>query len=71
MLLAPAAAAAREGFTETESGLQYKIVAEGSGPIPTTGQRIKADYTGGIDSDSGYSYWKRATSGTFGKGNPR
>ena len=29
-----------------ESGLQYKIVLDGDGPIPTTGQRIKADYTG-------------------------
>eukprot|EP00435_Cladocopium_sp_Y103_P028542 s701_g7.t1 len=48
-LLAPQAAMAREGFTETSSGLQYKVVQEGTGPIPTTGQRIKADYTGWLD----------------------
>ncbi|CAK9083707.1 unnamed protein product [Durusdinium trenchii] len=44
-----AARAAREGFTETPSGLQYKVLLDGDGPIPTTGQRIKADYTGWLD----------------------
>ncbi|CAL1137850.1 unnamed protein product [Cladocopium goreaui] len=48
-VLAPQAALAREGFTETSSGLQYKVIQEGTGPIPTTGQRIKADYTGWLD----------------------
>lgn len=36
----------QDGFTETSSGLQYKVLEEGTGPIPTSGQRIKADYTG-------------------------
>ena len=36
----------QDGFTETSSGLQYKVIEEGTGPIPTSGQRIKADYTG-------------------------
>eukprot|EP00434_Breviolum_minutum_P010150 symbB.v1.2.008958.t1/scaffold508.1/size221222/7 len=48
-LLAPQAAMARDGFTETSSGLQYKVLEEGTGPIPTSGQRIKADYTGWLD----------------------
>ena len=40
----------QEGFTETPSGLQYKVLLDGDGPIPTTGQRIKADYTGAFRS---------------------
>merc|ERR1719382_1599020 len=44
-----ATAAVREGFTETESGLQYKIVQEGDGAVPKKGQTIAADYTGWLD----------------------
>lgn len=32
--------------TETASGLNYVIVSEGDGPIPTNGQSITANYTG-------------------------
>lgn len=42
-----------DGFTTTESGLQYKILQEGSGAIPSVGQTVKAHYTGwlnGFDS---------------------
>eukprot|EP00933_Yihiella_yeosuensis_P014635 TRINITY_DN13042_c0_g1_i1.p1 TRINITY_DN13042_c0_g1~~TRINITY_DN13042_c0_g1_i1.p1 ORF type:complete len:183 (+),score=42.73 TRINITY_DN13042_c0_g1_i1:72-620(+) len=46
---APAFAAAREGFTETESGLQYKVIKEGTGDLPKRGAQIKADYTGWLD----------------------
>merc|ERR1719433_855446 len=35
----------REGFTETSSGLQYKVVREGSGARPAKGVKIAADYT--------------------------
>ncbi|CAJ1404149.1 unnamed protein product [Effrenium voratum] len=48
-LLAPSAAQAREGFTETSSGLQYKVITEGSGPVPTKGVQIAADYTGWLE----------------------
>ncbi|CAE7204296.1 FPR2 [Symbiodinium natans] len=40
---------AKEGFTETSSGLQYKVLQEGSGENPTTGQMIAADYTGWLE----------------------
>lgn len=43
------ALAAREGFTETGSGLQYKIIEEGSGDMPKKGQQVSADYTGWLD----------------------
>ncbi|CAK9034100.1 FK506-binding protein 2 (Peptidyl-prolyl cis-trans isomerase) (PPIase) (Rotamase) [Durusdinium trenchii] len=52
LLIAPVVAGVApqaEGFTETPSGLQYKVLLDGDGPIPTTGQRIKADYTGWLD----------------------
>ncbi len=41
-------------FITTESGLQYKIIKEGTGAIPSPGQTVKAHYTGwldGFDSD--------------------
>jgi FKBP-type peptidyl-prolyl cis-trans isomerase len=37
------------GFTTTESGLQYKVVQEGNGAIPSPGQTVKAHYTGWLD----------------------
>ena len=36
----------REGVITTESGLQYKIVTEGSGKRPTTEDRVIVHYTG-------------------------
>lgn len=36
-------------FTTTESGLKYKITKEGDGAIPTSGQQVKAHYTGWLD----------------------
>ena len=41
------------GFITTESGLQYKVLKEGTGAVPTPGQTVKAHYTGwlnGFDS---------------------
>ncbi|KAG7340325.1 FKBP-type peptidylprolyl isomerase [Nitzschia inconspicua] len=37
------------GFTITDSGLQYKVLQEGTGAIPTPGQTVKAHYTGWLD----------------------
>mmetsp|Transcript_86653 Transcript_86653/g.220727 ORF Transcript_86653/g.220727 Transcript_86653/m.220727 type:complete len:187 (-) Transcript_86653:155-715(-) len=39
----------REGFIETSSGLQYKVVQEGTGAQPKKGQTVSADYTGWLD----------------------
>jgi len=59
--VAPAAAAAApvvdvdaDGFITNESGSKYKILKEGTGGIPLSGQTVKAHYTGwleGFDSD--------------------
>ena len=47
-----------EGFSTTDSGLQYKIVEEGYGVKPGAGQNIKAHYSGyllnGEKFDSSY-----------------
>jgi FKBP-type peptidyl-prolyl cis-trans isomerase len=43
-----------DDFITTESGLQYKVVKEGTGAIPLPGQTVKAHYTGwlnGFDDD--------------------
>mmetsp|Transcript_28177 Transcript_28177/g.80829 ORF Transcript_28177/g.80829 Transcript_28177/m.80829 type:complete len:184 (+) Transcript_28177:64-615(+) len=48
-LAAQPAFAVREGFTETPSGLQYKVVKEGTGTMPKKGERIAADYTGWLE----------------------
>jgi len=37
---------AKEGVKVTESGLQYKILTEGNGAIPTAGAKVKVHYTG-------------------------
>jgi FKBP-type peptidyl-prolyl cis-trans isomerase FklB len=36
----------KEGVMETESGLQYKILEEGSGPIPQLTDKVKVNYRG-------------------------
>ena len=46
---APLAASAREGFTKTDSGLEFEVVKEGEGDMPTPGATIKAHYTGWLD----------------------
>jgi peptidylprolyl isomerase len=40
-----------DGFITTESGLRYKVLKEGTGAIPQTGQTVKTHYTGtkGLD----------------------
>ncbi|MEZ5082040.1 MAG: FKBP-type peptidyl-prolyl cis-trans isomerase [Bacteroidales bacterium] len=36
----------KEGVITTESGLQYRIIAEGNGPIPTETSQVKVNYRG-------------------------
>jgi len=51
-----------EGMTTTASGLEYKIVEEGYGVKPTSGQKIKAHYAGyllnGAKFDASYDRGK-------------
>ncbi len=37
---------AKDGVKTTESGLQYKVLVEGNGPIPADSCRVKVNYTG-------------------------
>uniref|UniRef100_A0A7S3K2R8 peptidylprolyl isomerase n=1 Tax=Aureoumbra lagunensis TaxID=44058 RepID=A0A7S3K2R8_9STRA len=39
-------AAEREGATQTDSGLVFEHIKEGSGPSPTSGSTVKVHYTG-------------------------
>jgi FKBP-type peptidyl-prolyl cis-trans isomerase len=36
----------KEGVQVTESGLQYKVITEGSGAVPKEGDKVKVHYTG-------------------------
>ncbi|NMA72717.1 MAG: FKBP-type peptidyl-prolyl cis-trans isomerase [Bacteroidales bacterium] len=49
---------AKEGVVTTESGLQYKIITEGKGEIPTEDVKVKVHYKGtlidGTEFDSSY-----------------
>lgn len=40
--------AKKEGIKVTESGLQYKVIAQGEGPIPKSTDRVKAKYRGSL-----------------------
>lgn len=37
-----------EGVTETASGLQYEILTEGTGEVPTADQKVRVHYTGSL-----------------------
>ena len=51
--------AKKEGITVTDSGLQYEIITEGTGPKPTAKSRVKTHYHGtlidGTVFDSSYN----------------
>lgn len=48
----------KEGVITTASGLQYKVIEEGSGPSPTAADKVKVNYRGtlidGTEFDSSY-----------------
>ena len=50
---------AKEGVVTTESGLQYKVITEGKGQVPTNTDKVKVHYKGtlidGTEFDSSYS----------------
>lgn len=52
---------------QTASGLQYKVITKGEGPIPTNTQRVKVHYEGRlIDGKVFDSSYKRGQPATFG-----
>lgn len=64
-----AANKSKEGVVTLPSGLQYKILTEGTGPKPTASDSVKCNYRGtlvnGTEFDSSY---KRGQPATFGVG---
>jgi FKBP-type peptidyl-prolyl cis-trans isomerase FklB len=57
--------AKKEGVTTTESGLQYKVLKEGTGKSPSATDRVTVNYRGtridGTEFDSSYKRGKPAT----------
>lgn len=55
----------KEGVVTTESGLQYKIITQGKGAIPTKTDKVKVNYKGtlidGTEFDSSYKRKEPAT----------
>jgi FKBP-type peptidyl-prolyl cis-trans isomerase FklB len=55
----------KEGVVTLPSGLQYKVLKEGTGPMPTADDRVTVNYRGklvdGTEFDSSYSRGKPAT----------
>lgn len=52
---------------QTASGLQYKIITKGEGPVPTNTQKVKVHYEGRlIDGEVFDSSYKRGQPATFG-----
>lgn len=57
----------KEGVVTTESGLQYKILEEGDGPKPESGDQVKVDYVGTlVDGTEFDSSIKRGEPAVFG-----
>lgn len=55
----------KEGVVTLPSGLQYKILTQGDGPVPTASQKVKVNYEGhlidGTEFDSSYKRGQPAT----------
>ncbi len=61
--------ATKEGIVTTESGLQYEIIKEGSGPKPTLESQVKTHYHGTLIDGSVFdSSVDRGEPATFGVG---
>ena len=59
--------AKKEGVVELPSGLQYKVITEGTGPKPVDGDKVTTHYTGTlIDGKIFDSSVARGTPATFG-----
>ena len=57
----------KPGVVTTASGLQYKIIEQGTGEKPTASQKVKVDYEGKlIDGTVFDSSYERGTPATFG-----
>jgi FKBP-type peptidyl-prolyl cis-trans isomerase len=58
--------AQKEGVVSTESGLQYKVVNQGDGPIPTIKDKVTVHYRGTlIDGEEFDSSYKRGQPTSF------
>lgn len=56
----------KEGVQTTESGLQYKVITQGKGEVPTAESKVKVNYKGTlIDSTEFDSSYKRNEPSTF------
>jgi FKBP-type peptidyl-prolyl cis-trans isomerase len=57
----------KEGVVTTTSGLQYIVLKEGDGPIPTDSSKVKVNYEGKLLSGKVFdSSYKRGKPATFG-----
>lgn len=61
--------AKREGVKETESGLQYEVISEGSGESPEAGDQVEVHYVGTLTDGTVFdSSRERGEPVTFGLG---
>ena len=59
--------AKNKDITQTASGLQYKVITKGEGPVPTATQKVKVHYEGRLlDGKVFDSSYKRGQPTTFG-----